>query len=392
MWADTAGPLLASMPLSAHRAAHAWAPRQCAEKAVNPGLVLHVNAETTWRGGENQVFLLAAGMQAQRACAVACVPESPLAERLAQAGVPVHAIPGDRGLQAIWALRRIVRELSPTVLHAHTSRAHQLCMLAAFGAGVPVVVTRRVDFPLKRGPLAAWKYRGRSVRFVAISQAISNILAAGGVPGERISIIPSGIDFRTLDAAPRGDPRVRFGLPDDALVVLNVAALSEHKDQASLLRAWSLIEAKHPRAHLVIAGGGELREELERLIAALGLQRARLVGYRTDVPALMKGSDLFVMSSQLEGLCTSIMDAKRCGLPVVATRAGGIPEVVDERSGGLLVPVRDPTALAEALATYLSDDRRRRHDGEVARQDSERFSAEAMVRAYLGFYTRITGS
>jgi glycosyltransferase involved in cell wall biosynthesis len=351
--------------------------------------ILHVNAETTWRGGENQVFLLASGMHTRRPCAVACVADSPLAKRLTDAGVPVHAIPGDRGVRAIWALRRLIREVKPALLHAHTSRAHQLCLLAAIGNALPVVVTRRVDFPLKRGPFAGWKYRGATVRFVAISHAIRAILLAGGVPAERITVIPSGVDFRALDAVPAGDPRSEFGLPHDALVVLNVAALSDHKDQATLLRAWAQIEAAHPRAHLLIAGEGELRTELEQLVASLGLRRARLVGYRQDVPALLKGSNLFVMSSHLEGLCTSIMDAKRCGLPVVATRAGGIPEVMGTDAGGVLVPVRDPAALGQAMAGYLADDHLRQRDAQRAVQDSARFSADAMVESYLAYYDQL---
>jgi glycosyltransferase involved in cell wall biosynthesis len=352
-------------------------------------MILHVNAETTWRGGENQVFLLARGMLGQRSCAVACVPGSPLDQRLREVGVTTYALPGDRGVRAVWTLRRLIRRLRPALLHAHTSRAHQLCLLAALGNRLPVLVTRRVDFPLKRGPLAGWKYRGGTVRFVAISRAIHDILVAGGVPAERISVIPSGVDFDALDAAPPSDPRTVFSLPPDAQVVVNVAALSDHKDQATLLRAWALIEPRHPRAHLLIAGEGELRGELERLIASLGLTRACLVGYRSDVPSLLKRSELFVMSSHLEGLCTSIMDAKRCGLPIVATRAGGIPEVVDERSGGVLVPVRDPSALAEALALYLGDESRRRHDGGVAHHDSLRFSATSMVSAYRDLYARL---
>jgi L-malate glycosyltransferase len=277
------------------------------------------------------------------------------------------------------------------MLHAHTSRAHQLCLLAALGHQLPVLVTRRVDFPLKRGPFAAWKYRGAKVRFVAISRAIREVLLAGGVPAERIDLIPSGADFALLDAAQALDPRAIFALPHDAQTVLNVAALTDHKDQTSLLRAWAMIEESRPRAHLLIAGDGELRGRLEQMIIQLGLRRARLVGYRTDVPGLMKGSDLFVMSSHLEGLCTSIMDAKRCGLPVVATRAGGIPEVVDENSGGILVPVADPAALAHALALYLDDEDRRRRDAAMARRDSARFSSASMVKSYLELYGRLLG-
>jgi glycosyltransferase involved in cell wall biosynthesis len=351
---------------------------------ANP--VLHVNAETTWRGGENQVFLLAAGMQQRHPCAVACVPGASLFDRLTKAGVPTQPLPGDRGISAVQALRRAIRVVRPGFLHAHTSRAHQLCLLAAVGLGVPVIVTRRINFPLKWGPFARWKYRSSSVFFVAISQAVQRQLLDGGVAPERVAVIPSGIDFSALDAVPRTDPRTVFNLPADAQVVINVGALGADKDQATLLRAWALVESQRPRAHLVIMGEGGLRGALEELRRSLGIARAHLVGYRTDVPSLLKGGDVFVMSSQVEGLCTSIMDAKRCGLPVVATRAGGIPEVVDEYSGGRLVAIGDHHSLACEVGRYLDDETARRVDAEIALKDSARFTAQKMVDAYVALY------
>ena len=134
-----------------------------------PQPILHVNAETTWRGGENQVYLLATGMHAHRPTVVACIPDSPLGSRLQAAGVPLFPIPGDRGLRSILTLRKAMRELRPALVHAHTSRAHQACLMARWGLGIPILVTRRVDFPLKRGFIARRKY-GPAVRcFIAIS-------------------------------------------------------------------------------------------------------------------------------------------------------------------------------------------------------------------------------
>lgn len=354
--------------------------------------ILHVNAETTWRGGENQVFLLARGMHPVRPCIVACRANSPLERRLTAAGIPVYLIPGDRGLRSILALRRAFKDLKPALIHAHTSRAHQACMLARWGLGIPICVTRRVDFPLKRGFIARWKY-GPGVRtFVAISAAIATILRTGGVRENALRVIPSGIDFAALDALPAGNPWPDIHLPSNAEVVLNVAALVDHKDHATLLRAWVAIEAQHPRAHLVIAGEGELHAELAKLMTDLGLQRVHLLGYRSDVISLMKSSQLFVMSSHLEGLCTSIMDAKRCGLPVVATAAGGIPEVVRHTIDGILVPIRTPEALAQALHELLADPQRRQLFAAAARADSERFSAEMMTAAYVQCYGEIVSN
>lgn len=354
-----------------------------------PAPILHVNAETTWRGGENQVFLLARGMHPVRPCIVACRRDSPLERRLTAAGIPVYQIPGDRGLRSILALRRAFIDLQPALVHAHTSRAHQACMLARVGLNIPLVVTRRVDFPLKSGPIARWKYGPGVRQFVAISAAIATILRAGGIRDEQLRVIPSGIDFAPLDAVPVGNPWLTLGLPANAEVVLNVAALVDHKDHATLLRAWIATEAQHPRAHLVIAGEGELRSTLEKMITELGLRRVHLLGYRTDVIELMKSSQIFVMSSHLEGLCTSIMDAKRCGLPVVATAAGGIPEVVRDGVDGILVPIRAPDALATALHDLLTDRPRRQLFSVAARADSDRFSAEQMTAAYLACYRTI---
>jgi len=355
--------------------------------------ILHVNTETTWRGGENQVFQLAQGLHAVgRSTLVACRHASPLAQRLDAAGIPIATLSGDRGLGAVLKLRRIIRDHQPSVLHAHTSRAHHLCLLAALGLGLPIVVTRRVDFPLKRGMVARWKYGSRINRFVAISQAIAAILRAGGIPAQRIAVIPSGIDFAPLDRAEALNLRTAFRLPADATVVVNVAALADHKDHATLLRAWRMVEDADPTAHLIMVGDGELKAPLHALRDDLRLGRAHFAGHRDDVPHLLKDADLFVMSSHLEGLCTSIMDAKRCGLPVVATRAGGIPEVVNDGTDGMLVPVRDPSALAQALLTYLGDPARRAQASVQARADSQRFSAQAMVDAYLGLYRSLVGS
>ncbi len=353
--------------------------------------ILHVNTENTWRGGENQVFQLAHGMHAGGCpTLVACRQASPLAQRLAAAEIPLATLRGDRGLGGVLQLRRIIRDHQPGLLHAHTSRAHHLCLLAACGLNLPMVVTRRVIFTFKRGPVARWKYGRRVTCFVAISQAIANILRAGGIPDERIEIIPSGIDFAPLDGADPVDLHAAFSLPPESTVVMNVAALTEEKDHLTLLQAWRLVEDADRGAHLIIVGDGALSTPLHTLRDDLRLARVRFAGRRDDVPHLLKSADIFVMSSHMEGLCTSIMDAKRCGLPVVATRAGGIPEVVRDGTDGLLVPVRDPAALARALLTYLREPGQRAQASTQALMDSQRFSAQAMVNAYLRLYQSLT--
>jgi glycosyltransferase involved in cell wall biosynthesis len=141
----------------------------------------------------------------------------------------------------------------------------------------------------------------------------------------------------------------------------------------------------------VIAGEGELRHALERQIRDRHLEKhVILLGFRPDVLSLHKVFDVFVMSSVTEGLGTSLLDAMACGKPVVATEAGGIPEVVEDGLTGLLVPVRDPEAMAAAIIRLLHDAGLRRQMGEAAILSvRERFSVERMVLDTLRVYQRV---
>jgi len=355
--------------------------------------ILMVNSEGGWRGGENQVFLLARDLPAPWKSVTVCLPGSPLALRLREAGRAVEELPmsGGGDIRAVRAIRRLALEHHAEALHAHTSHAHSLCRLAVIGRDLPLVVTRRVDFPIKRGCFARWKYGQRVTRMVAISREIERILVTGGVAAERCLVIPSGVDFSLLDAANAVDLRRELGLPAESLLVGNAAALVDHKDHRTLLDAWAQVEAAAPTAHLVIAGDGELAGALHAHAQALRLARVHFLGFRNDVPGILKSLDLFVMSSHMEGLGTSIMDAMRCGLPVVATRAGGIPELVVDDANGLLVGVRDAPALAAALTRTLNDHGLRRRLASGARASAEaHFSHVRMVEGYAQLYAALT--
>jgi glycosyltransferase involved in cell wall biosynthesis len=351
--------------------------------------VLHIDTETGWRGGQQQVLLLARGLASHprfRGEAITlCRPGSELARRLVAAGLPRAEL--DVGSPwsplAVWRLRRLADELGVDILHAHASHAHTLAALAAFGTQRHLVATRRVDF----APKGAWKYR-RCARVVAISQAIAAILRAAGTAPERLAVIPSGIDPARFAAADRARGRSALGLGADDLVVLCVAALEDHKDHATLLAAWSRLAEAHPRAHLILAGDGALHGTLAAQAASL--PRVRLLGFREDIPDLLAAADAFALTSHLEGLGTAVMDAMCCALPVVATRAGGIPELIEDGVDGLLAPVRDAAAVAERLGRVLSDGGLRARLGAAARATAgRRFLADAMVDGYVDLYDRV---
>jgi L-malate glycosyltransferase len=256
-----------------------------------------------------------------------------------------------------------------------------------------LVASRRVDFHLKSNAFSRWKYRQVDC-FIAASDAIRQMLTADGIPPERTVTVHEGIDVDGIVAARRVDVHATFWLPHHAPVVGNVAALVPHKGQRYLIEAAHLVVQQMPDVRFVILGEGELREPLERLIREHHLEKHVLLpGFRTDVIGCMKGFDVFVMSSVTEGLGTSLLDAMACARPIVATRAGGIPEIVDDEVTGLLVPPRDAVALSQAIIRALEDERWRARIGDAGfARVSERFSAQRMVAATARVYERVAGT
>jgi glycosyltransferase involved in cell wall biosynthesis len=230
-----------------------------------------------------------------------------------------------------------------------------------------------------RGAFSRAKYAACD-RVIVVSRAIGSVMERGGIARDRLALVYEGVPDRTPAAGGREALRA-LGVPDAAPVIGNVAALTEHKDHATLLEAMAQLRARHPEVWLVIAGDGELRGALEAQARELGLaDRTVFAGFRHDLDRLLPAFSVFCLSSQLEGLGTSLLDAMALGLPVVATAAGGIPEAVDDGVTGRLAPPRDPRALAQALGEALDDEARRKRWGEAGRlRFLERFTSERMV-------------
>src|SRR6185503_5701476 len=301
---------------------------------------LHVDTARTWRGGQNQVLLTVNGLRSigHRAALVAH-PDGELRQRV-QEGLDLIPIAPrtEMDLTAAWRFSRLVRRLQPDVIHAHDPHGVAMAGLAlSFSAGaarggrVPALVAaRRVDFHLKGNSFSRWKYRQVDC-FIAASDAIRRMLVADGVPEDRTVTVHEGIDVEHVAAAPAVNVHEAFFLPHGAPVVGNVAALVPHKGQRYLIEAARQVVREIPDIRFVILGEGELREQLERQINEHHLQKHVLMpGFRTDVIGCIKGFDLLAMSSVTEGLGTSLLDAMACAKPIVATTAGGIPEIVEE--------------------------------------------------------------
>ena len=361
---------------------------------------LHIDTARTWRGGQNQVLLTVNGLRAigQRAALVAH-PDGELRRRVDEGLELVPLAPRtEMDLSAAWRLVRLLKRLRPDVLHAHDPHAIALASLAlSIGASsgwkAPLLASRRVDFHLKGNSFSRWKHR-QVACFIAASEAIRTLLVADGVPPEKTTTVHEGIDVEHVVGSAAVNVHEAFWLPHQAPVVGNVAALVPHKGHRHLIEAALLVVREIPDVRFIVLGEGELREHLERLVRERGLEKHVLLpGFRTDVLGCMKGFDLFVMSSVSEGLGTALLDAMACSKAIVATRVGGIPEVVEDNVSGLLVPPHDDHALAGAIVRLLHERalRVRMGDAGFARV-SERFTVERMVAGTSAVYAAVAGT
>src|SRR3989475_7827701 len=363
---------------------------------------LHIDTARTWRGGENQVLLTVNGLRelGHRAALVAH-PDGELRRRAAEGMELIQLAPRtEMDLSAAWRLSRVIKQLRPDIIHAHDAHGIAMASLALSlgasstkGRNAPALVAaRRLDFHLRRNSFSRWKHRQVDC-FIAASEAIRQMLLADGVPADHTVTVHDGIDVDRVVAAPPVNVHEAFWLPHQAPVVGNVAALVPHKGQRYLIEAAHLVVQEIPDARFIILGEGELREQLEHLVKEHHLEKHVLLpGFRTDVLGCIKAFDLFVMSSVTECLGTSLLDAMACARPIVATRAGGIPEIVEEGVNGLLVQPRDHTAMAAAIVRMLKDADLRRHMGEAGfARVEERFTVERMVAGTAAVYEHVGG-
>lgn len=357
---------------------------------------LHIDTARSWRGGQNQVLVTVLGMRAagHRAMLVAH-PDGALRQRAKEGLELLPLAPRmEMDLSAAWRLSRAIKQLRPDVVHAHDPHAVAMAGLALSMSTqprrAPLVASRRVDFRLKGNAFSRWKYDQVDL-FICASEAIRKILLADGVPEQRAVTVHEGIDLAHVAAAPAAALHEELWLPHGSPIVGNVAALVPHKGQRHLVEAAAMVVKQVADARFVIAGEGELRESLEHQIKTHGLEKhVILAGFRPDVLSLHKAFDIFVMSSVMEGLGTSILDAMACGKPVIATTAGGMPEIVQDGETGLLVPPRDDRALATAIVRLLKDEPLRRRMGANGLSlANSRFSAERMVAETLSVYETV---
>lgn len=372
--------------------------------------VVQVIPAFTVGGGEWMATYLAAHLDPERfeSRLISLHPprQSPMESYLQQHGIAVHSIHKRKGFdaRAYPALIRLLRQLKPDIVHTHQTVGRYVYPACALVRPRLIVHTLH---NVARGEiearwarrLQAWAYRF-GVQPVSIAEEVSRTFRQE-YGREPAALIPNGIPTARYapDSAARAMWREREHIAPHTTLLVCVAALRVQKNHPLLLRAYARLGKHAANTLLLLAGAPDptipaYAESLQQLARELGVaERVRFLGARSDVPALLKAADIFVLASRYEGNPLSVMEAMAAGLPTVCTAVGGVPELIQHGHTGLLVPPEDEIALTEALQRLAHDDTLRTQLGRAAREYARaRFDIHTMVRAYEQFYAERLGA
>ena len=349
--------------------------------------ILHIDPERKWGGGEAQVLgLLSYLAQRGHRNDLLTHPHGRLFQQ--SQALNVRTIPlvvrNDLDLRPVPGLRRLIRREDYDIVHLHTKRAHALSLWLSHRSSRPkYVVTRRMDYPESNTWYTRCLYNRKADGVVAISQEIFDLLVEAGVKSHGIRLIHSGVDPRPFAASARGSHE-----HPERIVVGMAAVLEKRKGHRLLLEAARRLKEQGCQISYRLAGEGSLKESLEARTLQLGLQEdVQFLGFVADMPGFLASVDVVVLPSLFEGLGVSILEAMAAGKAVIASRVGGLPELVVDGATGVLVEPRDVAGLVRAIAKLGSDRALIRSMGQKGRERlKNNFTMEQMGRKNEAYY------
>ncbi len=364
----------------------------CAQKPLR---ILGVDPELGFAGGETQVLGLTARLfRDGHHAELACDPRGRLWERARIEGIECHALSIRNAVDfaAGLRLRNLLSRADYDIVHFHTSRAHSMAPFAR-GHARALIVTRRMDYRPNR-LFAPYLYNRAVDAVAAISGGVADSLGEAGVARDHVEIIPSGVDcehFRPATPAERDAARARLAIKRDDFLVGTVGMLEERKGHRYLLEAIATLNRARGEASRIkcaIAGDGAKRDELAYLAQDKAIANDTLfLGMIADSRQLLDALDVFVFPSLKEGLGVALLEAMGCGLPVIATRAGGVIDVIEDARNGMMVAPGDAMSIADAIEALAKDAPRRAQLAAAGRlRVIENFSMDAMTRKTIDLY------
>ena len=361
---------------------------------------LHIETGMHSLGGPAQVVYLMTGLKKLgHEATLVCPRGSSVADHARKAGLDVITVrlPSDLDVTFVPRLFRIIKRLAPEIVHLHSRRgADVLGGVAARLAGAPaVVLSRRIDNPIRRGLLSYFKYGPFCDRIIAVSNGVKDALVSGGVDPDKITCVHSVTEAKRYQKKGReAEVRAEFGLDEDTNVIAIIAQLIERKGHRFLFRAAPRILERFPNTMFLVLGEGQTEGALRELAASLGIQdKVIFAGFRGDIGEMLSVTTVLVHPATMEGFANCVLQAMAAEVPVVVSAVGGMPESVHDGVNGFLVPPQDPDALADAVLKLLADPDLRARMGRDGREIvEEKFCPERMVEGVLSVYQDVLGS
>jgi glycosyltransferase involved in cell wall biosynthesis len=342
-------------------------------------IIVHVNTARGYRGGERQTELLIRGLASQNVRqALVARRHGQLARRFAGVTVEVREVAGNP-LSVALATR------DAALVHVHEGRSVYGAYLRSLLSGTPYVITRRVNNPIRQHFLAHRAYR-RAACVAAVAPQVGDIVRAYD-PAIPVRVIHSGSSGLPVDAARAAALRAAF---PGKLIVGHVGALdNDQKGQEYIIRVARELEQTHPDLQFLLVGGGE--DEAMLKTAAAGLSNLAFTGHVDNVGDYLAALDVFILPSNREGIGSILFDAMEQALPVIASRVGGVPDIVHHGENGLLIDPARPDQLRDAILELRAAPELRRALGARGREFAKDFTAESMWRKYLEIYESLLG-
>lgn len=362
--------------------------------------VLHLSSEKTWRGGEQQIAYLIDELNAMGIVnLVAARADSAFEKYCTSKSIAVKVFPFKNSFDFSTALgiKDLCKKEKIDIIHMHSSKSHGIGVLSAvLGNRVPLILSRRVDFVPKQNMLTRWKYNHSAIkRIVGVSDKITSIMKHYVKDPSLCVTVHSGVDLHKFNQQrTENSLRKEFGIDDRTLLIGNTSALEAHKDYFTFIETIKKLVDDGISLQALIIGEGSLKAQLQEFVKEKALtQKVIFTGFRKDITRILPDLDVFLMTSNEEGLGTSVLDAFLAKVPVVATAAGGIPEMVIHEQTGMLAPVADAGALADHIKRIYSDGALRKAivNGASSKVASS-FSKEMTAKKTLAVYREVLGT
>src|ERR1051326_7727461 len=324
--------------------------------------ILHISTPLSWRGGEQQLVYLVEELKKKNIEQFVLGSENSALEAYCKKNnlnFIAQPKPSSFSLRSAKKISAFCEKENISLIHAHDAQAHSNAVLSAFlfGNKTPVVLSRKVDFPIRKNFLSLYKYNHSSIKkIICVSNAIKDILSPDIRDKYKLTVVYDGIDMNRFSLENTGILRKEFKIQTDELIVGNVAAIAPHKDYFTFVDTAEILIKKNIKAKFFIIGDGPEKEKIKNYIEEKNLdEKIILTDFRKDLEKSFCELDIFLFTSKTEGLGSSILDAYLCGVPVVATTAGGIPEIVTHEQTGLLSPPKNAQSLSENVLKLISN-------------------------------------